>query len=719
MNCMLGSSERGLFLSLIMVFSVLSVFSYNDTWAQEKPVEAKSFGFEKTSIIEFENKIGNSVQIETFRIWLGDEYIFQSFKTERGWIGNKLPQGVIVFTTNKPLEAGESVKFGIKTNKEKPGINWKALDKDGNELAIGKSLVKDNSNEEILERISPTIRSEGVGVFEESTFRLVPAKPNIGSNIRVTGDDFASYYNLEFFIDNTKLESFKTDKNGHFMLTSKIPDNENADRVEFVIKDSEGNKKTVSLRLGEGEDRMIAIEDIPLMISGTPSVVYRGDFVTVSGTALPGGTVTATIRDVNGETTSTIAVPVDLDGSWEYETLVSPEAPLGKFTAEITDGKDTILRSWIVESSKKIDISPAKSKYEPGETVIFSGTALPNMELQLSIEGPQGSEFYSDVFSMSESEEVNLEFLTQASYPQGTYVLYASQGDITEIVLVGLGEPPKEPLIVKMDSINYSAGTNATLSIQGPPSSTVKLIVIDPSEKSEFEDSEVKLGPEGHIHYQIDLTGYGSGVYTTVVTWANVQGSDVFSVGLQTGSGPVEVRTTKVTYQPGDPILILGKSGIHVLLSVTLLNPDGEVVKVKETFTNREGTFSEGSFRLPLDAQRGTWIIRAESGPNFDNAEITILENVEEGMSVSVIGIETLPQGKFVRISGYGAQISQSVLIEIFSPDETQLDEIKTTSTNAGEFSTLWQIPVDFEPGTYIVKVHDSINEAETTLDFE
>ena len=40
----------------------------------------------------------------------------------------KTPQGVIIFTSSEPIKPGESVKFGVKTDKAKPGINWKALD---------------------------------------------------------------------------------------------------------------------------------------------------------------------------------------------------------------------------------------------------------------------------------------------------------------------------------------------------------------------------------------------------------------------------------------------------------------------------------------------------------------------------------------------------------------------------------------------------------------
>ena len=61
-------------------------------------------------------------------MWLGGDASFQSFKTETGWTGTKSPQGVLIFTTVEPLKPGEIVKFGVKTDIEKPGINWRVLD---------------------------------------------------------------------------------------------------------------------------------------------------------------------------------------------------------------------------------------------------------------------------------------------------------------------------------------------------------------------------------------------------------------------------------------------------------------------------------------------------------------------------------------------------------------------------------------------------------------
>ena len=78
---------------------------------------------------------------------------------------------------------------------------------------------------------------------------------------------------------------------------------------------------------------------------------------------------------------------------------------------------------------------------------------------------------------------------------------------------------------------------------------------------------------------------------------------------------------------------------------MTLIDPDGNKIKTKETIvqhsiTSREGTetnrISEDSFRIPSDGKPGTWTINAKSGSNFDNIEFNVSAVAIEGMIVSV-----------------------------------------------------------------------------------
>jgi hypothetical protein len=705
-------SSRGGFLFLVLIVVIFAVTTIPKLYSQEELVTAKSIVFEETTIIEFKNSNDNTSEIDTFRMWLGSDSNFKSFKTERGWTGQKTPEGVIVFTTSNPLQPGEVVKFGVKTDKPKPGINWKALTNTGQQISTGKTLAPDSSSTESKIEASES----GTGVLESSSFRLIPEKPSVGGSMRVTGENFAANHKLDFYIDNKKIESFETDGDGRFMFTSSIPKDQTADRVDFKIVDAKGNEKAISLRLGEETGiTTTTIEKIPLTISAIPSIVYRGDTVKVNGTGSPGKTVTATIKDESDKIVTTIAVDVDLSGKWKYEGIIAVDTPLGKQTAEITDGVETILRTWTVESSNKIEIHPTKIRFEPGETIIFNGTAKPNEELEIVVEDPQGTEFYSKFLNIDSSGVVNIEFPTLISSIEGTYVLFASQGVDIDIAIVGLGEPPEEKIVAKPDKLNYATSEKALLEIKGPPSATVSLLIVDPSDKNKFT-ATIILGPDGKLHYELDLNGYASGVYTVVLTRGNVQTSEIFSVGLQTGSGEIKAKTTKETYQPGDSILILGASSKNILLTIELLDPDGKVVKTKETFTNKDGIISESSFRIPVEAKVGTWTIHLKSGPNFDDVKITVQGNIKEGLVIFVDKIDFTESGRIVSIKGFGAAIKQNVVITILDKSGVKITELRASTTGTGEFGIPWVVPSDVDPGTYTLNAKDPVTEAKITF---
>jgi len=107
LNYMNKSSRRGIFLSITLLFSIILVSIPLNVNAEE--INVKSFSFEETTIIEFTNNSGGDVN--TFGVWLESDFNFKSFKTEKGWIGEKNSQGIIIFTSSETIKPGESVKL--------------------------------------------------------------------------------------------------------------------------------------------------------------------------------------------------------------------------------------------------------------------------------------------------------------------------------------------------------------------------------------------------------------------------------------------------------------------------------------------------------------------------------------------------------------------------------------------------------------------------------
>ena len=86
----------------------------------------------------------------------------------------------------------------------------------------------------------------------------------------------------------------------------------------------------------------------------------------------------------------------------------------------------------------------------------------------------------------------------------------------------------------------------------------------------------------------MDLEGYSSGIYSAVVSKGTAKNTESFTVGLQTGSGDISIGTTKLSYEPGEAVLVLGETNSNVLLTLSLIDPDENEVKVKQTLLGQK-----------------------------------------------------------------------------------------------------------------------------------
>ncbi len=710
------SSTRGIFLSITLLFSIVLIAIPSNVYAEE--INVKSFAFEETAIIEFTNDSNEGVN--TFRIWLGSDFSFKSFKTEKGWVGEKTPLGVIIFTSSETIKPGESVKFGVKTDKTKPGINWKALNKEDNQIDTGKVLSGELP--EIIQNTRPKqeqpLENTGIGIVTESIFRIIPESPNVGSSIRVTGEKFGASQEFDFYIDTKKIGTFETDENGHFMTTMKISKEQKADRVDFIIKDKDGEEKKISLRIGEIQNRIPESQSIKLTIKGLPDVIHRGDFLEIYGTGDPGSAITAEIATQEGEIINSRTAEIDSKGNWKLAEpiIVALDTPFGKYSATITDGRQSILKHWTVESDKVIIIAPINLKFEQGEIMKFNGTALPNKPIEIILEDPLGKEVFADIFQIDDSGFVEFEFQTALSATKGTYTIIATQEKEKEFIFVGVGQLPSIPVNIELDKLNYKTSETVIISLSGKGSDIVSLLIIDPSDKPIGQAIPITLEPDGSGSYSLNLEGYSLGVYSAVISKGNAQSVEIFTVGLQIGSGKIEINTTKTNYLPGDSILILGDTAPNVLLTVILYDPDGNEVKVNETFSDKSGKISESSFRIPSDAKAGTWTINAKSGQNLDIIEIEVLATLFEGMQISVEKGEKVPTvGETITIKVFGAK--QTVEIEIIAEDGEIIETLAFQASSQGEINLPWIIPKETEPGIYTIRVTDAFGSTETTFE--
>lgn len=699
---------RGILL-LILLISASFFIMVPQVKGQTDLVTVISTSHEGITVVEYKNSEENIFDIKSVVLEVNDGN-FKSFKTENGWTGKKTSVDAVTFTSTDSIKPGESAKFGIKTSTPDPVFSWKAFDEEGDELGSGERIV--TTQQEITTKKTSPLGPPGV--LDDSSFRMIPSTPSVGSSLRIIGEGFGPREKLDFYIDNNKIDSFVTDENGAFTVSTKIPESQQADRADFIIRDQNGDQKSMSLRIKEASSRAEP-QDVTLTIN-SDSVNHRGDEKKITGTALPQSTITMSISDSEGNILTTFTATADSTGKYSITYRVPLDLEFGDYRITVSDGKNVVFNPFTIETTQKITLSSAKQPYEPGETIVLNGTAIVNQEILITIEDPVGMEIYAKSFVVGADGKVSVEYKLDTAAREGTYVVSATQGEEHQTFLVGVGELPEIQLLVRMSALSYKTTDQAVINIIGPPSSTVGLVLVDPSDKQKLADT-ITVGPDGSYVYSFSVNGFSPGVYTAVLTRGNAQVEERFSVGLGTVSGTVTVRTVSDTYLPGDSILILGDSSPNVIITITLVDPNGVKVRTADVFTDKKGVFTSSVFRFPSDAQPGIWKIDAASGLNHKSKELTVLAQSSQGITVKVDrSPPTYSVNDIVTISGTGAGKSHNIEIKILRPDKTEIIELGIVATGVGSYSTIWKVPVGLDSGTYTIKVLDASTVAETTF---
>ena len=696
---------------MLVVLSVLVVFSISEVSAEEKiSVSAKSF--DNTIIIEFESEEKNTSNIKTVKIWLSADNSFKSFKSDLGWGGGEYSDGqLLVFTASNPLKPGESVKFGVITDKKASGINWKVLDE--NDISLGSNTVSSQEISEsstvVEERIDDGTVPSGEKLYGTKMF--VPEKLRIDSNTRLIGNGFGPEQTLKLYLNDDLLKSVKTDLNGNFITTITIDATVMAGTNEFIIMDESGNTQITNINIDAAKNRFKkTVSDFS--ITNITTEVKLDGTLTVSGNAEPKSSIIMTLSNADGDKEKIRVVSVDVNGEWVFEEIVSRDSSLGTKSLLMKNQQNYVQRDILVKSDKSIIISLPATRYNPGDVITLSGTGLPNKDVTIIIKDAEDKIIHYEILNGKNSGNISFEYTTEELAPTGTYTLIANQEGETDVNLFGIGQYPTSQIVVLMDKKSYISSSTVQMNIIGPPSTGLMLVVIDPSDNNKFSDTII-TNSQGKIKYLLDVSNYASGVYQIVVTKGNVQDSTQFSIGLQTASGPITLNTSKQVYVPGDRIILLGQTGNESLITITLFDPSGNVFGKSEVFSSFDGNFSSEELGLPTNAELGTWKITAHSKLNSATHEITVSETSQLILSLLIEKTE-FNVGETMMIKGVGPTTSSHIDIEIIGGGET-IVTLGTPITGTGEFSVPWIIPGNLTVGAYII----NIDNGQVTANFQ
>ena len=407
---------------------------------------------------------------------------------------------------------------------------------------------------------------------------------------------------------------------------------------------------------------------------------------------------------------NTRTAEVDSIGNWALsEVIILPyDLPFGKYSIVVSDGRNQSMKNWNVESDKIILMNPVKTMFEKGELMQFSGTVKPNNMLEVVLEDSLGTEVASDIIQVGESGFVEFEYQTTNDDVQGTWSLIVTQNNSKEFLYAGYGEAPTIPINFEFDKANYKTVDTAIIEFIGKPSENLRMIIISPSGNIQGDEIIINLREDGRASHELSLTGYASGIYSAVIQKGNSQTAETFSVGLQIGSGAIEANTIKPSYVPGDKILLIGNTNPNVLMTATLINPQGIDIKTIEIPSNSEGSFTEEKFRIPSDAIAGEWGINISSGSNLTTVTFEVKITIKDGVTISI--------GDKRSMAGYGENIEilltatkkTSILVEVINPDNEIVDKLNCITKSDFSCQTLYTITDDMISGNYIFRAADS-----------
>ena len=638
--------------------------------------------------------------VESIVVWFapGDTTVSE-YVAEPGWLVANDAESVRVF--GGMVADGHTTKIGIKIAGDLPPIYWAAY-RDGEEVQGGLLLAPEPVDVDVPPQ-DDTPPPEG-GILDSAQFHTVPDKPAPGSTVRLVGSGFGPHQELTLSIGGRDMGPVNTNAAGGFVATRTIPDTLDG-RVDFMLTDQLDSDIRISLRLAE-TGYVKVDRSVGLSIDSLAATYRQGDRISVSGTATPLDTVVLYMHGPEGDILSSKVAVVSHDGVWSVpQSVILPlDTPLGEYLIVVSDGDQTAEAGWTVVPDKVIMLEPTRSIFEPGETLRFDGTAMPNEIIRFILQNPTGTELILDSWTVGSDGLVSWEFPTTSNSLEGTYTLMASQGNESEFVYAGLGNMAQIPTVISLDKTNYLPSETPRIVVAGPPGDDINILVLDDAD-TVIHQGNITIQNDGRTIYDLDVGRFSSGVYTAIAQRGTIQDNQRFGVGLSTGASILDI-STKTDYAPGDAVRILGTTSGNVLVLVALVDPDGNIVQRVEALVDGTGMLTEQRLRIPLSAESGTWMIRASSGFNTAVAEITVSEQMSDGLMVRVDDSGSQPT---IIISGVARA---SVIVTISEGDRPVGNSQQAYVTDAGVGYLPWSIDV---PGVYTITADSGSQTASTT----
>jgi hypothetical protein len=516
------------------------------------------------------------------------------------------------------------------------------------------------------------------------------------------------------YLDTTILKSVNTDEQGNFLTTISIPDTYDTGTSEFIIKDESGNFQSTNINIDEKKNRFLKTTEFE--VNNITAEISYDEILTFSGSAYPQSAVIISFENLDTrDLEKTRVVTSNSNGEWVFEEMINRTDTIGEKYVIFKNNKNKTTKNLTIKSDYTINISASAVRYNVGETVSIIGISESNTDTTVWIKDQNKKILVYDIFTTNANGNLNYQFVVDDRFSSGTYTAIIKQkGGGSDAALFGIERYPTASIVTLMDKTNFPLDSKAIINITGPQSTKLSITVLDSNDNVKLTDS-VTTTSSGKAKYAIDLVGLSSGIYRSAVSATNVQDAVKFSIGLETGSGPISLITTQENYSPGESILIIGNTGNNARLTVTLYDPSGNVVSETETFSDGSGNFATENIGIPSDGSLGNWKITTHSRLDTKSIEINVSVPLGLGLTLQIEETE-FSVGDTVLIKGVGQSNSDRLTVEIIDEDDQIIISLKTPITSDGMFSLPWNIPNGFSTGIYTIKISDAENSSSAEI---
>ena len=245
--------------------------------------------------------------------------------------------------------------------------------------------------------------------------------------MRLVGNGFSSEQTLQFYLNDESLKSVKSDVQGNFITTIKIPDTVDVGLNSFKIVNELGSSQVSNVVILEQKNRLIKTGEVvqEFTINPITESITLDDTLSISGIGKPSSPVLISIKN-DDVFESVKVVMIGVDGKWNFQKPITTDDELGDRTIIIRNDFEETSKDISIVTSQLFTISVFTTTTDLGDAFVLSGSAIPNNDLVLSIKNPQDDAIRFDILKIDESGEIKYEFPI-STYINGTYVLRATQ----------------------------------------------------------------------------------------------------------------------------------------------------------------------------------------------------------------------------------------------------------------------------------------------------